>query len=152
MGQAQKSVDVPVILTIAASFALGAALEETGAATFMAEGILALSTGQALLTLFLVYCAVSFLTEVITNNAAAVLVIPVVLSMTNSMGVPAEPFVIAVMMAASASFATPLGYQTNMMVFGPGGYRFSDFVKVGLPMNLLVGLTTVAVIATVYGL
>ena len=152
VGQAQKSVDVPVILTIAASFALGAALEETGAATFMAEGILALSTGQALLTLFLVYCAVSFLTEVITNNAAAVLVIPVVLSMTNSMGVPAEPFVIAVMMAASASFATPLGYQTNMMVFGPGGYRFSDFVKVGLPMNLLVGLTTVAVIATVYGL
>jgi len=152
VGQAQKSVDVPVMLTIAASFALGAALEETGAATFMAEGILALSTGQALLTLFLVYCAVSFLTEVITNNAAAVLVIPVVLSMTNSMGVPAEPFVIAVMMAASASFATPLGYQTNMMVFGPGGYRFSDFVKVGLPMNLLVGLTTVAVIATVYGL
>jgi di/tricarboxylate transporter len=152
VGQAQKSVDVPVILTIAASFALGAALEETGAATFMAEGILALSTGQTLLTLFLVYCAVSFLTEVITNNAAAVLVIPVVLSMTNSMGVPAEPFVIAVMMAASASFATPLGYQTNMMVFGPGGYRFSDFVKVGLPMNLLVGLTTVAVIATVYGL
>ena len=152
VGQAQKSVDVPVILTIAASFALGAALEETGAATFMAEGILALSTGQALLTLFLVYCAVSFLTEVITNNAAAVLVIPVVLSMTNSMGVPAEPFVSAVMMAASASFATPLGYQTNMMVFGPGGYRFSDFVKVGLPMNLLVGLTTVAVIATVYGL
>jgi di/tricarboxylate transporter len=152
VGQAQKSVDVPVMLTIAASFALGAALEETGAATFMAEGILAFSAGQVLLTLFLVYCAVSFLTEVITNNAAAVLVIPVVLSMTNSMGVPAEPFVIAVMMAASASFATPLGYQTNMMVFGPGGYRFSDFVKVGLPMNLLVGLTTVAVIATVYGL
>ncbi|KRW82010.1 MULTISPECIES: SLC13 family permease [Marinobacter] len=152
VGQAQKSVDVPVMLTIAASFALGAALEETGAATFMAEGILAFSAGQVLLTLFLVYCAVSFLTEVITNNAAAVLVIPVVLSMTASMGVSAEPFVIAVMMAASASFATPLGYQTNMMVFGPGGYRFSDFVKVGLPMNLLVGLTTVAVIATVYGL
>jgi len=152
VGQAQKSVDVPVILTIAASFALGAALEETGAAAFMAEGILAFSAGQVLLTLFLVYCAVSFLTEVITNNAAAVLVIPVVLSMTGSMGGPAEPFVIAVMMAASASFATPLGYQTNMMVFGPGGYRFSDFVKVGLPMNVLVGLVTVAVIAVVYGL
>ena len=152
VGQAQKSVDVSVILTIAASFALGAALEETGAAAFMAEGILAFSAGQVLLTLFLVYCAVSFLTEVITNNAAAVLVIPVVLSMTGSMGVPAEPFVIAVMMAASASFATPLGYQTNMMVFGPGGYRFSDFVKVGLPMNVLVGLVTVAVIAVVYGL
>ncbi|WP_029652771.1 SLC13 family permease [Marinobacter daepoensis] len=152
VGQAQKSVDVPVILTIAASFALGAALEKTGAAAYMAEVILSLSAGDVLFTLFLVYCTVSFLTEVITNNAAAVLVIPVVLSMTARMGVPAEPFVIAVMMAASASFATPLGYQTNMMVYGPGGYRFSDFVKVGLPMNLLVGVSTVAVIAVVYGL
>lgn len=152
VGQAQKSVDVPVILTIAASFALGGALEETGAAAFIAEGILAFGAGEVLLTLFLVYCVVSFLTEVITNNAAAVLVIPVVLSMTSNMGVPAEPFVIAVMMAASASFATPLGYQTNMMVFGPGGYRFSDFVKVGLPMNVLVGLVTVAVIAVTYEL
>ncbi|MBN7771119.1 SLC13 family permease [Marinobacter daepoensis] len=152
VGQAQKSVDVPVILTIAASFALGAALEKTGAAAYMAEVILSLSAGHVLFTLFLVYCTVSFLTEVITNNAAAVLVIPVVLSMTARMGVPAEPFVIAVMMAASASFATPLGYQTNMMVYGPGGYRFSDFVKVGLPMNLLVGVSTVAVIAVVYGL
>ena len=100
----------------------------------------------------LVYVTVSVLTEVITNNAAAVLVIPVVLSMTTSLGVPAEPFVIAVMMAASASFATPLGYQTNMMVFGPGGYRFSDFVKVGLPMNLFIGLLTVTVISLVYGI
>ena len=78
--------------------------------------------------------------------------IPVVLSMTSSLGVPAEPFVIAVMMAASASFATPLGYQTNMMVFGPGDYRFMDFVKVGLPMNIIIGLVTVAVIALVYGI
>ncbi|HLV78247.1 MAG TPA: SLC13 family permease [Marinobacter sp.] len=152
VGQAQKAVDVPVIMTIGASFALGAALEQTGAAAFMAEKILALSAGHVLLALLLVYVAVSVLTEVITNNAAAVLVLPVVLSMTNTMGVAPEPFVIAVMMAASASFATPLGYQTNMMVFGPGGYRFSDFIKVGLLMNVLVGLTTVAVIALVYGL
>jgi len=151
VGQAQKSVDVPVILTIAASFALGAALEQTGAAGYVAEGILQLSQGSVLLTILLVYIVVSVLTEVITNNAAAVLVIPIVLSMTNSMGVAAEPFVIAVMMAASASFATPLGYQTNMMVFGPGGYRFSDFVRVGVPMNLFIGAVTVAVIAMVYG-
>src|SRR5690554_1613857 len=136
VGQAQKSVDVPVVLTIAASFALGAALQETGAASYVAGVILGLSKGHVLLALFLVYFSVSVLTEVITNNAAAVLVIPVVLSMTGTMGVAAEPFVIAVMMAASASFATPLGYQTNMMVFGPGGYRFWDFVRVGLPMNV----------------
>ncbi len=152
VGQAQKSVDVPVVLTIAASFALGSALQETGAASYLAEGILGLSHGHILLAILLVYFAVSTLTEMVTNNAAAVLVIPVVLSMTTAMGTPAEPFVIAVMMAASASFATPLGYQTNMMVFGPGGYRFTDFVRVGLPMNLFIGLVTVAVIAVVYGI
>ncbi|MGO1750392.1 MAG: SLC13 family permease, partial [Marinobacter sp.] len=152
VGQAQKSVDVPVVLTIGASFALGAALQQTGAASFVAGAILGLSKGHVLLALFLVYFSVSVLTEVITNNAAAILVIPVVLSMTSTMGVAAEPFVIAVMMAASASFATPLGYQTNMMVFGPGGYRFGDFVRVGLPMNVFIGLVSVAVIALVYGI
>ncbi|MGO1692057.1 MAG: SLC13 family permease [Marinobacter sp.] len=152
VGQAQKSVDVPVVLTIGASFALGAALQQTGAASVVAGAILGLSKGHVLLALFLVYFSVSVLTEVITNNAAAILVIPVVLSMTSTMGVAAEPFIIAVMMAASASFATPLGYQTNMMVFGPGGYRFGDFVRVGLPMNVFIGLVSVAVIALVYGI
>ena len=152
VGQAQKAVDVPVMLTIAASFALGAALEETGAASFMAEGILSASSGHPLSTLLLIYITVSVLTEVITNNAAAVLVLPVVLSMTTALNIPPEPYVIAVMMAASASFATPLGYQTNMMVFGPGAYRFMDFVKVGLPMNVFIGLLTVGVITQVYGI
>ncbi|MDK8463707.1 SLC13 family permease [Marinobacter sp. SS13-12] len=152
VGQAQKAVDVPVMLTIAASFALGAALQETGAAAFVAAGILDVSSGHPLLTVLLVYFSVSVLTEVITNNAAAVLVLPIVLSMTASLGIASEPYVIAVMMAASASFATPLGYQTNMMVFGPGGYRFMDFVKIGLPMNLFIGLVTVGVISLVYGI
>lgn len=152
VGQAQKSVDVPVVLTIAASFALGGALEQTGAAGFLAGAVLDLSHGHVLLALLLVYVLVSVLTEVITNNAAAVLLVPVVLSLTTSLGAPAEPFMIAIMMAASASFATPLGYQTNMMVFGPGGYRFGDFLRVGLPMNGFVGLVTVAVIALVYDL
>ncbi|MEX0606167.1 MAG: SLC13 family permease [Marinobacter sp.] len=150
VGQAQKAVDVPVILTIAASFALGAALEVTGAASYAAESILTVSSGHLLFTLLLVYFSVSVLTEIVTNNAAAVMVLPVVLSMTSSLDVAAEPFVIAVMMAASASFATPLGYQTNMMVFGPGGYRFMDFVRVGIPMNLFIGVVTVMVIAQVY--
>ncbi|KAA1176284.1 SLC13 family permease [Marinobacter salinexigens] len=150
--QAQKAVDIPVVLTIASSFALGAALQQTGAATYVAEGILSMSHGHVLLAILLVYFAVSVLTEVITNNAAAVLVIPIVLSMTTTMGVTPEPFVIAVMMAASASFATPLGYQTNMMVFGPGGYRFGDFLRVGLPMNVFIGLVTVATISLVYGI
>ncbi|UDL06532.1 SLC13 family permease [Marinobacter sp. CA1] len=150
VGQAQKAVDVPVILTIASSFALGGALQVTGAAELVAAQILSVSAGHPLLTILLVYLAVSVLTEVITNNAAAVLMIPIVLSMTASLGVESEPFVIAVMMAASASFATPLGYQTNTMVFGPGGYRFMDFVRIGLPFNIFVGLVTVVVIALVY--
>ncbi|MDV2077768.1 SLC13 family permease [Marinobacter xestospongiae] len=150
VGQAQKAVDVPVILTIASSFALGGALQVTGAAELVAAQILSVSAGHPLLTILLVYLAVSVLTEVITNNAAAVLMIPIVLSMTASLGVEPEPFVIAVMMAASASFATPLGYQTNTMVFGPGGYRFMDFVRIGLPFNVFVGLVTVVVIALVY--
>ncbi|GAA3574083.1 SLC13 family permease [Marinobacter xestospongiae] len=150
VGQAQKAVDVPVILTIASSFALGGALQVTGAAELVAAQILSVSAGHPLLTILLVYLAVSVLTEVITNNAAAVLMIPIVLSMTASLGVESEPFVIAVMMAASASFATPLGYQTNTMVFGPGGYRFMDFVRIGLPFNVFVGLVTVVVIALVY--
>ncbi|MCH8498022.1 MAG: SLC13 family permease [Marinobacter sp.] len=150
VGQAQKSVDVPVLLTIAASFALGGALQVTGAAEYVAGNIVQLSAGNPLLMLIVVYLTVSVLTEVITNNAAAVLILPIVLSAAASTGVAPEPFVIAVMMAASASFATPLGYQTNMMVYGPGGYRFSDFLRVGLPMNLFIGAVTIVVISVVY--
>lgn len=150
VNQAQKAMDIPVLLTIAASFALGTALQVTSAATAIATGIVSLSNGNPLLMLVLVYVSVSLLTEMITNNAAAVVILPIVLSVTSAAGLPAEPFVIAVMMAASASFATPMGYQTNMMVFGPGGYRFMDFVRVGVPMNLMIGVVTVAVIAVVY--
>ncbi|WP_323751308.1 SLC13 family permease [Marinobacter sp.] len=152
VGQAQKAVDVPVVLTIASSFALGGALEQTGAAAYLADAVFGLSQGNSLLALILVYLVVSVLTEVITNNAAAVLIVPVVLSLTQAMGVADEPFIIAVMMAASASFATPLGYQTNMMVFGPGGYRFVDFLRVGLPMNIFVGIVAVTVIALIYNI
>lgn len=96
--------------------------------------------------LVLTYVAVSLLTETITNNAAAVLMLPIVLEVTEKAGLNNEPFVFAIMMAASASFATPLGYQTNLMVYGPGGYRFSDFLKVGIPMNIFIGGVTLAVL------
>jgi len=146
VSRAEKSLDLTVIITIAASFALGAALQKTGVAGFLADGIVLLSQGEAWLMLILAYLAVSLLTEMITNNGAALLMLPIVLEMTTKVGLNAEPFVFAVMIAASASFATPLGYQTNLMVYGPGGYRFSDFLKVGLPMNLLVGLVTITVL------
>lgn len=146
ISQAEKSLDIGVIITIAASFALGGALEKTGVATVLAEGIILLSDGKPWLMLILVYVAVSALTETITNNAAALLMLPIVLEITSKAGLNNEPFIFAIMIAASASFATPLGYQTNLMVYGPGGYRFSDFVKVGLPMNIFVGIMTVSIL------
>ncbi len=152
VSQAEKSLDLTVLITIAASFALGAALEKTGVAAFLAENIVGLSGGRPWLLLLLTYAAVSMMTETITNNAAAVIMVPIVLAMTGQAGLDPEPFMLAVMMAASASFATPLGYQTNLMVYGPGGYRFSDFVRIGVPMNILIGAATVGTLLLLYPL
>ena len=80
------------------------------------------------------------LTELVSNNAVAVVVTPIAIGLAAALGIDPRPLVVAVMVAASASFATPIGYQTNMLVYGPGGYRFSDFLKVGIPLNLSVGL------------
>ncbi|MBY6190152.1 SLC13 family permease [Microbulbifer agarilyticus] len=152
VNQAQKSLDLPVLITIAASFALGVALQKTGVAAVLAEGVISLSYGHPWLMLILVYLCVSLLTEMVTNNAAAIIMVPIVLQITASAGLNPEPFMFAVMMAASASFATPLGYQTNLMVYGPGGYRFSDYLKVGIPMNLLVGTVTILILLTNWNL
>jgi len=108
-----------------------------------AETIIDLSRGSPLLMLILTYVVVSLLTEIVTNNAAAILTLPIVLDITSKADLHAEPFVIAIMFAASASFATPLGYQTNLMVYGPGNYRFRDFLKVGIPMNIWIGIVSV---------
>lgn len=147
VSQAERSLDLTVILTIAASFALGAALQHTGVADHVASGIVSISQNQAILMLIMTYLAVSVLTEIITNNAAALLMLPIVLELTQQANLHNEPFVFVIMMAASASFATPLGYQTNLMVYGPGGYHFRDFLKVGLPMNIFIGVVTLFIIS-----
>ena len=152
LNQAHKSLDVNVLVTIGASFALGAALAKTGVAANIADIIILMSSGQAWLTLVLAYFTVSILTELINNNAAAILMLPIVLEISTKADLPAEPFVFAVMMAASASFATPIGYQTNLMVYGPGGYRFADFIKVGAPMNVLIGAVSLSVILFIWPL
>ncbi|MCK5881641.1 MAG: SLC13 family permease, partial [Sinobacterium sp.] len=152
VSQAERSLDISVILTIAASFSLGIALQKTGAADFLAGNIVDLSGGIPWLMLILIYITVSILTETITNNAAAIIMLPIVLEITEKAALNNEPFIFAIMMAASASFATPLGYQTNLMVYGPGGYRFSDFVKVGLPMNIFIAVVTLTILITFYPL
>lgn len=150
LAAARKSIDTQVLIVIACSFALGKALDQTGAAAAMAHGVLSLAGNNPWMVLALGYIVTSIMTEVITNNAAAVLMYPILTAAANSMGVSPMPFVIALMMAASASFATPLGYQTNLMVAGPGGYRFIDFLKVGVPMNLIMGVVAVALIPLIW--
>ena len=152
INEARRSLDLPVLITIAASFALGNALQVSGAAAFVAREILALADGNAWVLLGLTYITVSVLTELITNNAAALLMLPIVLAITQSLGLNPEPFVFATMIAASASFATPIGYQTNLMVYGPGGYHIKDFLKVGIPMNILVAVTSIVLIPLIWPL
>lgn len=146
LGSARKSLDGQVLLSIAASFGIGTALETTGAAAQIAKGFLSVADGTPWMTLAAVYAIGSLLTEVITNNAVAVILFPIVTALASELGVDAKPFLLALMFSASASFATPIGYQTNLMVYGPGGYRFTDFLKFGLPLNILAGITTVTAI------
>ncbi len=147
---ARRSLDGHVLLTIACSFALGNALETTGAAAYVGHYVLSMTAGDYLLMLIATYALVNLMTEMITNNAAALLTLPVVLAITQGAGVPPEPFVLTVMMASSASFSTPLGYQTNLMIYGPGGFKFTDFIRAGLPMNVICGVATVTVVYLLY--
>lgn len=152
MPDARKSIDLSVVMTIAGSFTLGTALTKTGAAATVANGILAFAGTDPLLLLLLIYISVSVLTEIISNNAAAMMMLPVILAITSKLGLNDVPYVMALMMAASASFATPLGYQCNLMVQGPGGYKFTDYFKPGIFMNILCCIITIGVIPFIWPL
>jgi len=148
---ARRAPDWQVLVVIATSFGIGAALEKTGAAALLAGGLIGLAGGDPWLTLALVFLATALLTSLATNNVAAVLVFPIALQTAEAMQVDPIPFVVTLMVAASASFATPFGYQTNLMVFNVGGYRFGDFLRIGVPLTLLVGLVTVSLVPLVWG-
>ena len=122
----------------------------TGVAGWFAEQLLILGPVSPWFALGLVYLLTAVFTELITNNAAAVLMFPIALAVSEKLGVDFLPFAIAVMFAASASFITPLGYQTNLMVYGPGRYRFKDYARIGFPLSLLVGIIAVALIPFVW--
>lgn len=139
IGELRRNFDLRLIVVIALSFALGTALEESGVARLVAATLKGWAASDAFLTLTLVYIASVVFTEILTNNAAAVLMFPIGLSAARQLGVDAMPFVMAVMMGASAGFITPIGYQTNLMIYGPGGYRFTDYLRVGAPLSLVVG-------------
>jgi len=147
---ALESIDWRVLIAIGSSLGLGASLESTGAALVFADGLFGFAGNNPILALALTYVSTWLLTEMITNNAAAVLVFPIALSLASEMGLQFMPFAIAIIMGASASFSTPIGYQTNLMIYGPGGYRYSDYLKIGIPLNLIVGLISVSLIPLIW--
>ncbi|HEX9875505.1 MAG TPA: SLC13 family permease [Gammaproteobacteria bacterium] len=144
ISEARTSVDWSVLVVIGASLGIGQAVQTSGAATAMSQAWVGAAGNNPWLALAAVYILTSLFTEMITNNAAAVVIFPIAAATAESLGVSFWPFVVVIMMAASASFATPIGYQTNLMVYGPGGYRFADYLRIGVPLNILVGAITIA--------
>lgn len=151
--EVREAIDFDVLLVIAASFALGAAIHGSGLAALVAHGLVSLFSPlgpMGILAGFVV--ATVLLTELVTNNAAAALLFPIGIEVTSRAHLDVRPFAIALAIAASASFLTPIGYQTNMMVYGPGGYRFGDYTRLGAPLTLLMIAVVLGVVPLVWPL
>ncbi|MCB1840682.1 MAG: sodium-coupled transporter [Rhodospirillales bacterium] len=151
--QAFKSIDWRILMLIFGMLGIGTAMEKTGAMALLVEvtvGFVRDLGPVAVLSIVYLLCAVA--TEIITNNAVAVLMTPIAIALATSLGHDPRPFVVAVMFGASASFSTPIGYQTNTFVYSAGGYKFKDFIKVGLPMNIMMWLIATIVIPYYWGL
>jgi di/tricarboxylate transporter len=140
--EARRAIDVSVVLTIAMSISLGNAVDSSGLAAELATRLVDLggSMGEVGLLLVIVV-ATQLLTEVLSNSGAAALMVPVALAAAAGVGADPREFAIGVLIGASCSFLTPIGYQTNLMVYGLGGYRFTDFTRVGLPLTITSALT-----------
>ena len=144
--EAYNAIDWKVIFLLGGILPLGLALQETGTAAWLANTVMQpLIDRGPLIVLASLYIITAALTEMMSNNASAILLVPIALSVAEIMGVSARPFLIAITFAASTSFATPIGYQTNTMIYAPGGYRFSDFARIGIPLNILFWITTVLI-------
>ncbi|MDR9394641.1 SLC13 family permease [Roseovarius sp. SYSU LYC5161] len=151
--EAFSFIEGRLLALIFAMLAVGAALEASGAVRLIVDAVVPVfSVLPPVLIIWGVYLITSVLTELVSNNAVAVVVAPVAIGLADALGVEARPLLVAVMVAASASFATPIGYQTNTLVYGPGGYRFTDFMRVGIPLNLSVGLLASALIPVLWPL
>lgn len=153
VGAARRSVDWPVLIAIGASFGVGTAIEKSGVAKAFAGGLVNLAHSLvpssnkwavALAVMSAIYFATMVLNELVSNNASVVLAFPFCLEAARQLGANDRPFIMAVVLAGSLAFASPIGYQTHMMVYGPGGYRFNDFMRVGIPLNLLMWVVVTA--------
>lgn len=147
---ARQSIDWRVLLTIGAALGIGEALRTTGLAHEAATGLIGMAGSSPWLVLAMVYLVAMMMTELLSNNAAAALMYPIAMASARALDVDYHPFLIALMIAASCGFATPIGYQTNLMVYGPGGYKFSDYVRVGLPLNFLIMAVVLAITPIVW--
>ena len=139
--EAYASLRWPMLMLIFGSLALGKAMESSGAAQLVVDGVMNVIAGlEPVVILSITYLLTMILTEFLSNNATAILLTPIAIGLAHGLGVDPRPFVVAVMLAASNAFATPIGYQTNTFVYNAGGYKFADFVKIGLPLNIITWL------------
>ncbi len=150
VADARASIDIRVILTIAGALGLGHALQSSGAAGMMATGMVRLVGDHPYLLLIAVYLLTVVLTEAISNNAVAAMLVPLAIAVAWEGGHNPRPFIMAITLAASLSFITPIGYQTNLMVMGPGGYRPSDYARCGTPLAIAIGITALILIPRVW--
>jgi di/tricarboxylate transporter len=146
--EAYASIDWQVLLMLYGLLGLGMAMQGTGTAEWLAKGLVDLTRGfvaPALLPyvmLWMVFIFTSLLTEVLSNNATAVMIVPIVVGLAEQLSVDSRPFIITITIAASCAFTLPMGYQTHMMVYGPGGYKFTDYARAGIPLNLIACVVT----------
>jgi di/tricarboxylate transporter len=149
---AASALSIPVIMIIVTSLALGKALMGTGAATFLAVGFVdATSALPTPLILSAFMLLMTIMTNVVSNNAAAVIGTPIAIGIAQQLGVPVEPFILAVLFGANMSFATPFGYQTNLLILSAGGYKFSDFLRVGIPLTIIMWIGFSLILPVIYG-
>lgn len=151
--EAYDSVSWDVIFLLAGVIPLGMALEQTGGAELIGDGIAASAEFlPPIAVLWLLYIITGLITGMISNNASVVLLLPVAVNAASTLGANPFSFVLAVTFAASTAFLTPIGYQTNLFVYGPGGYRFSDYLRIGVPLQAVLSVVTVGGIVFFWGL
>ncbi|MDP4892986.1 SLC13 family permease [Cypionkella sp.] len=151
--EAMAAIDGRLMALLFGMLGVGAGLEHSGAVQLVVNVVSPLLSGASPYVLvFAVYVLTSFLTEIVSNNAVAVIVTPIVIQLALGIGVDPRPLVVVVMIGASASFATPIGYQTNTLVYGPGGYKFMDFIRFGVPLNVISAIVVTLVVPLIYGL
>lgn len=150
--QAMKSINWSILMVFAGSAVLGLAIQKTGIAERLSTGILDVCGIDPLVVMIAVCLVATFITEFISNTAAGAMFFPIMWEAAAKLGYDPYPFLIALMISVSSSFATPIGSPTHMLVYGPGGYRFKDFIRIGLPMNFIILAANIFIVNLVFPL